>query len=150
MSFHFVRDTSVYHLGFPGGADGKEFDCQCRRCKKCRFKPWVRKISWRRARKPTPVCLPGESHGQRSLAGYKSTWSQRVEHDWSNLACTHLCVLGFNHAFQLLMRGLNINQPWDWLISPAPDPENWRVSVLVSTIMSDESMISKHFILCLL
>ena len=29
--------------------------------------PWVRKIPWRRARQPTPVFLPGESHGQRSL-----------------------------------------------------------------------------------
>ena len=28
------------------------------------------KISWRRAWQPTPVFLPGESHGQRSLAGY--------------------------------------------------------------------------------
>ena len=27
--------------------------------------PWVRKISWRRAWQPTPVFLPGESHGQR-------------------------------------------------------------------------------------
>ena len=33
------------------------------------FDPWVRKIPWRRARQPTPVFLPGESHGQRSLAG---------------------------------------------------------------------------------
>ena len=30
---------------------------------------------------PTPVFLPGESHGQRSLAGY-STWGcNRVRHD---------------------------------------------------------------------
>ena len=28
------------------------------------------KILWRRAWQPTPVFLPGESHGQRSLAGY--------------------------------------------------------------------------------
>ena len=28
------------------------------------------KIPWRRAWQPTPVFLPGESHGQRSLAGY--------------------------------------------------------------------------------
>ena len=34
-----------------------------------RFAPWVRK-SWRRARPPTPVFLPGESHEQRSLVGY--------------------------------------------------------------------------------
>ena len=35
---------------------------------------WVRslgvKIPWRRAWQPTPVFLPGESHGQRSLVGY--------------------------------------------------------------------------------
>ena len=30
----------------------------------------IRKIPWRRAWQPTPVFLPGESHGQRSLAGY--------------------------------------------------------------------------------
>ena len=39
----------------------------------CRFKPWVRKIPWRRKWKPTPVFLPGKSHGQRSVAGY-SPW----------------------------------------------------------------------------
>ena len=33
-----------------------------------------RKIPWRRAWHPTPVFLPGKSHGQRSLAGY-SPWS---------------------------------------------------------------------------
>jgi len=32
--------------------------------------PWVRKLLWRRTWQPTPVFLPGESHGQRSLAGY--------------------------------------------------------------------------------
>ena len=32
-----------------------------------RFSPWVGKIPWRRACPPTPVLLPGESHGQRSL-----------------------------------------------------------------------------------
>ena len=30
---------------------------------------WVRKTPWRRERQPTPVFLPGESYGQRSLAG---------------------------------------------------------------------------------
>ena len=55
--------------GFPCGSSGKEPVCQCRRLKKCGFEPWVRKIPWRRARKSTPVFLPEESHGQRSLAG---------------------------------------------------------------------------------
>ena len=34
------------------------------------FSHWVGKIPWRRAWQPTPVSLPGESHGQRSLVGY--------------------------------------------------------------------------------
>ena len=35
--------------GFPGGASGKELNCQCRRCKRRRFDPWVRKIPCGRA-----------------------------------------------------------------------------------------------------
>ena len=34
---------------------------------------WVRKISWRRKWQPTPVLLPGKSHGQRNLVDY-SPW----------------------------------------------------------------------------
>ena len=48
------------------------------------FDSWVRKIPWRRTWRTwrsTPVLLPGESHGQRSLAGY-SPWGCRVGHDW--------------------------------------------------------------------
>ena len=33
------------------------------------FVPWVGKIPWRRAWQPTPVFLPGGSHGQKSPAG---------------------------------------------------------------------------------
>jgi len=57
-------------MGFPGGTSGKETACQCRRCKSRGFDPWVRKIPWKRARHPTPIFLPGESHGHRSLVGY--------------------------------------------------------------------------------
>ena len=63
-------------LGFPGGASGKEPACQCRRHKRHKFDPWVRKIPWRRAWQPTPVVLPRESYGQRILAGY-SPWSHK-------------------------------------------------------------------------
>ena len=61
---------SIQYVGFPGGNSGKEPTCQCRRHKRHGFCPWVRKILWRRAWQPTPAFLPGESHGQRSLAGY--------------------------------------------------------------------------------
>ena len=46
------------------------------------FHPWVRKIPWRRKWQPTPVCLPGESRGQRSLAGY-SPQGCRVGYGWT-------------------------------------------------------------------
>ena len=36
----------------------------------------VRKIPWSRKWQPTPVFLPGESHGQKSLAGH-SPWGQK-------------------------------------------------------------------------
>jgi len=50
---------------FPSGSVGKESTCKGRRCKRCGFDPWVGKIPWRRKWHPTPVFLPGESHGQR-------------------------------------------------------------------------------------
>ena len=67
--------------GFPGGAVVKEPACQCRRHKRCKFDPWVGKIPWRRAWQSTPVFLPGESHGQRSLAGCSLWDCKRVRHN---------------------------------------------------------------------
>ena len=45
-------------------------------CGRPGFNPWVGKTPWRRAWQPTPVFLPGESHGQRRLVGY-SPWGRK-------------------------------------------------------------------------
>ena len=45
-------------------------------CRRLEFNPWVGKTHWRRKWQPTPVFLPGESHGQRSLVGY-SPWGHK-------------------------------------------------------------------------
>ena len=37
---------------------------------------WIGKIPWRKEWQPTPIFLPGEFHGQRSLAGY-SPWGRK-------------------------------------------------------------------------
>ena len=42
----------------------------CLQCRRPEFNLWVRKIPWRRKWQPTPVFLPGQSQGQKSLAGY--------------------------------------------------------------------------------
>ena len=55
---------------------GKESACQCRRRRRHRFDPWIRKIFCRRKWQPTLVSLPGKSHGQRSLEGY-TLWGLR-------------------------------------------------------------------------
>ena len=68
----FGRNLGILR-GFPGGLDSKESACNVVRPG---FDPWVRKISWRREWQPTLVFLPGESHGQRSLADY-SPWGHK-------------------------------------------------------------------------
>ena len=60
-------------IRLPGLHSGKESACWCRRHKRCGFSPWVRKIPWSRKWQPTPLFLPGEFHGQRSLVSY-SPW----------------------------------------------------------------------------
>ena len=62
---------SIY--GLPRWCSDGEPVCQCRRCRRRRFKPWVRKVPWRKKRQPTQGCLPGKSQGQRRLEGY-SAW----------------------------------------------------------------------------
>ena len=62
------------YLGFPSGVSGKKKKKTTSppnaKDKRHGFDPWVEKIPWKRAWQPTPVFLPGESHGQRNLAGY--------------------------------------------------------------------------------
>ena len=60
-------------MDFTGVTSGKDSACQCRRHKRLRFDPWIKKIIWSRKWPPTPVYLPGKFHGQNILGGY-SLW----------------------------------------------------------------------------
>ena len=42
--------------------------------------PWVRRTPWRRKWQPTPVFLPGKSHGWKSLTGYNPWGQKRAGH----------------------------------------------------------------------
>ena len=68
-----------WQAGSPGGTRGKNQPA-VQGCERPRFEPRVGKIPWRREWQPTPVLLPGEPHGQRSLAGC-SPRGRRVRHD---------------------------------------------------------------------
>ena len=62
-SWIFILLVETYpQLGLSRWLSGKE--------RRRGFDPWVRKIPWRKKWQHTPVFLPGESHGQRSLVGY--------------------------------------------------------------------------------
>ena len=67
----------------------KEFACQDRRC---RFDLWIEKIPWRRKWQPTPVFLPGKSHGQTRLVGY-SSWGSQNNQTWLSNQTTTVCHL---------------------------------------------------------
>ena len=78
---------------------------------------WVGMIPWRRARQPTPVFLPGESHGRRSLAGY-SPWCCRVRHDWATELQQHVTT---SHPL-LYVVGVMVN----------PETQDWPLCVMAS------------------
>ena len=52
----------------------KESTFQCKRRERRGFDPWVKKIPSRREWQCTPGFLPGESHAQRSLVSYATSW----------------------------------------------------------------------------
>ena len=58
---------------------------------------WVGKIPWRRAWQPTPVFWPGESHGQRSLAGCSPWDHKQSDTTWLSLLLD-LAVIELAHV----------------------------------------------------
>ena len=73
----------------------------CLQCKRPGFNPWIRKIPWRREWQPTPVLLPGESHGHSSLAG-DSPWCCK-ELDMTE-QLTVACFLMFTAALLTIVK----------------------------------------------
>ena len=67
----------------------------CLQCGRAVFNPWVRKIPWRRKWQPTPVPLPGKSHGRMSVVDY-SPCGRRVGHNWVTFTSLHFTCLGNN------------------------------------------------------
>ena len=66
-------------------------------CRRPRFNPWVRKNPWRREGQPTPVFLPAEFHGQRSLVSY-SPWSCKELDMTEWLACARMHARTHTHT----------------------------------------------------
>ena len=100
----------------------------------------VRKIPWRRAWQPTPVFLPGEFHGQRSLAGYSPRGHKRVGlSEWTT-------VTNFDgQSVQLLSRVWLFVTPW---VAARQASLSITNSQSLPKLMSIESVMpSNHLIL---
>ena len=70
LRYHILAICPELPFELPRWVSGKESARQCSRHREYRFDTWVGKIPWRKWQF-TPVFLPGEFHGQRSLAGYR-------------------------------------------------------------------------------
>ena len=102
--------------GFPGCANGKESACECERCNRSSFNPWVGKIPWSRKQQPIPVFLPGKLPGQRSQAavhGVAKSWTWLSTH-------THTHTLFFidDHGalFYLVSSSSRLIEDFLWIV----------------------------------
>ena len=87
---------------------------------------------WRRKWQSTPVFLPGESQGQRSLAGCR-LWGCRVRHDWSDLATAAACIGGFSGGSLVKSPPVMQKTPETWVPSLGwEDP--WRRALQPSSL----------------
>ena len=76
------------HMGFPGGASGKEPTCQSRRLKRHGFHPWVGKIPWGEGTATHSSILAWEIPRAEEPSRLQSIGLRRVGHKWGDSACT--------------------------------------------------------------
>ena len=87
---HLFHEASVY----PASLAAQKVESACNTGdlgSRPGFNPWIGKIPWKRKWQPTPVFLPGKSHGWRSLAGY-SAWGPKESDMTEWLTLSVLCL----------------------------------------------------------
>ena len=83
-----------YYISFPSSLGGKESTCNAGGLGSI---PSAGKIPWRREWSPTPVFLPGELHGQRSLVGY--SLCRKEPDSTERLTHTHSVQVAFSSSY---------------------------------------------------
>ena len=80
----------------PSCSSGKESAWKCRRHRRLGFDPWVGKIPRvGSGNLPTPVFLPGKSHGQRSLVGYSPCGCKESDMTEQLMSMLFVCIYSF-------------------------------------------------------
>ena len=106
--------------------------------------PWCPgKIPWRRKQQPTPICLPGESRGQRSLAGYihRVTKSQTRQSEHAHTSTAHPLVHNKCKSHSHRLVGRNEHLPC-WLDCP---DVGWWCGELFPCRLSGRGLTSAGF-----
>ena len=82
------------------------------------FDPWVGKIPWRRKWQPTPVFLPGKSHGRWNLVGYnpwghkESDMTEWLHFHFQSLQVEKLATFGIRAPSPLVFSKLPFSSGW--------------------------------------
>ena len=92
----------IFPLGFPDGSSGKETACQSRRQRRQDFDPWVGRPPEEEIAAHSSI-LAWRIPWTEEAGGLQSMGSQRVGHDWSDLACTHVPSLLSAHPQTLTL-----------------------------------------------
>ena len=121
----------------------------CLQCRKPGFDSWVGRIPWKRKWQPSPVLLPGKSHGRRILVGC-SPWgrkeldtTERLHfhfHKWmQNRSVPHYYTEGTEQFLwlsclwtQVLVSPHWITILWGWAAGGMLDNLQWCVTTIVS------------------
>ena len=104
------------------------------------FNPWVRKTLWRRKWQPTPVLLPGKSHGQRILVGY-SRWGHK-ELDMTECSLFYTMISGIFPNFPYILLLLT---KIPLMFALCFIDHSWRQSVYVDKLyISHQSMALRN------
>ena len=89
------------------------------------FDLWVRKFPWRRKWQPTPVFLPGKSHGQRSLVGYSPYGCKESD-------TTEVTQHAYTRKYQRLCF-----RKWKMILGGRSEmQEEWRVKETINTCVN--------------
>ena len=94
----------IWLCGFPGGSGVTNPSANVRDARGAKSNPWEGKIPWRRHWQPTPVFLPGRSHGQRDLGDYSPWGCKKVRYNLATKQCA--CTLLVTHFQNSLNRTL--------------------------------------------
>ena len=104
-----------FHPSISSWCSGKKPTFQCRKHMRYEFLPWVEKMPLELERQPSPVFLPGISHGERSLVC--SPWDPKKLAFTERLS--HLCVTRDNlwtvaHLTCVPCNGFSLVSKWNW------------------------------------